>query len=93
VCAYIDLQPDRYYIGESERTLKLRQGNRGDGASACSGGGVIVLLREGTPLIAVVALCAAQRWVPPKGKLEDGNYPRCRRTRLSFEETGITSRA
>src|SRR5580692_9972555 len=50
--------------------------------------GGIVLRREKNPRIAVVRLRKRNEWVPPKGKLDDGETPRAAAEREVLEETG-----
>src|SRR6201987_3103220 len=50
--------------------------------------GGIVLRREQPPLVAVVRLRKRDEWVPPKGKLDDGETPRTAARREVLEETG-----
>src|SRR6202012_3790706 len=50
--------------------------------------GGIVVRREKNPRIAVVRLRKRNEWVLPKGKLNDGETPRCAAEREVLEETG-----
>ena len=50
--------------------------------------GGIVLRHEEAPRIAVVRLRKRDEWVLPKGKLNDGETPRCAAEREVLEETG-----